>query len=85
MQRDMKKPVFPGLYFASAAGSALAGESAYDAAIRELKEETGIVALELEQIHKSANKDNNTIYYGYLCKTNCDKDFIILQKGETIS
>jgi len=51
MQRDINKPVFPGLYFASAAGSALAGESSYDAAIRELKEETGIDALKLEQIY----------------------------------
>lgn len=27
----------------------------------------------------------DTIYYGYLCKTNCNKDSITLQEGETIS
>ena len=83
MQRDLKKPKFPGLYEASASGSVLAGESPYDAAIRELKEETGIEALKLEQIYKYVSKD--TIYYGYLCKTNYDKDSVILQENETIS
>jgi 8-oxo-dGTP pyrophosphatase MutT (NUDIX family) len=61
----------------------LAGESPYDAAIRELKEETGIETTELEHIYKAMSR--NTIYYGYLCKTNCDKDSIKLQQGETIS
>lgn len=83
MQRDIKKPNYPGLYEASAGGSALAGESPYAAAIRELKEETGIEATELDQIYKFISRD--TIYYGYLCKTNCDKDSIKFQQGETIS
>jgi 8-oxo-dGTP pyrophosphatase MutT (NUDIX family) len=83
MQRDLEKLNFPGLYVASAGGSALIGEGPYDAAIRELKEETGVEAQELEQIYKCKSKD--TIYYGYLCKTNCDKNSIKLEKGETIS
>lgn len=83
MQRDLKKPNFPGLYEASAGGSALLGERPYDTAIRELKEETGVEATKLEQIYKCVSKD--TIYYGYLCRTNCDKDSITLQEGETIS
>ena len=83
MKRDLKKLNFPGLYEASAGGSALIGEGPYDTAIRELKEETGIEAQKLEQIYKYISKD--TIYYGYLCKTNCDKNSITLQEGETIS
>lgn len=83
MQRDLTKPNFPGLYEASAGGSAVAGERPYDAAIRELREETGIEATKLEQIYRCISKD--TIYYGYLCKTNCNKDSIKLQQGETIS
>jgi 8-oxo-dGTP pyrophosphatase MutT (NUDIX family) len=83
MQRDLKKTNFPGLYVASAGGSAVVGERPYDTAIRELREETGIEALELEEIYKCKSKD--TIYYGYLCKTNCDKASITLQEGETIS
>lgn len=83
MQRDWKKPNFPGLYEATAGGSALKGEEPYDAAVRELKEETGIDAEELMQIYKYTSKD--TIYYGYICETACDKESITLQMGETIS
>lgn len=83
MQRDWKKPNFPGLYEATAGGSALKGEEAYDAAVRELKEETGIEANELMQIYKCTSKD--TIYYGYICETDCDKESIAFQEGETIS
>jgi 8-oxo-dGTP diphosphatase len=83
MQRDWEKTNFPGLYEASAGGSALKGEGPYEAAIRELKEETGIDADKLKQIYKCIGK--NTIYYGYLCETDCNKEDITLQEGETIS
>ena len=83
MQRDWEKPKFPGLYVASAGGSALKGEEPYDAAVRELKEETGVEAEKLKKIYKYISRD--TIYYGYLCETDCDKESIILQEGETIS
>lgn len=59
------------------------GERPYDTAIRELREETGIEASKLEQIYRCMSK--GTIYYGYICKTNCNKDSIMLQEGETIS
>lgn len=83
MQRDFEKLNFPGLYEATAGGSALKGEKPYDAAVRELKEETGIDAKELNKIYMCISKD--TIYYGYICETDCDKESIILQEGETIS
>lgn len=83
MQRDWKKPNSPGLYVAGAGGSAIKGEEPYYVAVRELKEETGIEAKKLEQIYKCMSKD--TIYYGYLCETDCDKESIKLQDGETIS
>lgn len=79
MQRDHNKPNYPGLYEASASGSALKGESALCAAIRELKEETGITANKLEQIYYYIGMD--TIYIGYLCNTDCDKHSITLQDG----
>ena len=83
MQRDYKKTNYPGLYEASAGGSALKGENPYEAAERELKEETGIEASELIQIYRCKSKD--TIYIGYLCEIDCDKNSIILQEEETIS
>lgn len=83
MQRDYQKPNLPGMFEVSAGGSALVGENAYEAAVRELKEETGIITTKLEPIYTYQN--NNTIYCGYLCITGCKKDSICLQKGETIS
>lgn len=83
MQRDFRKQSFPGLYEASAGGSALKGENAYESAVRELREETGIVAAELEPIYCVTGKE--TIYHGFLCETSCDKNSITLQEGETIS
>ena len=83
MQRDWKKENYPGLYEASASGSALKGEVPIDAALRELKEETGIESNELKFIYRYVSK--NTIYYEYLCEVDCDKEDIILQEGETIS
>ena len=83
MQRDYNKTNYPGLYEASAGGSALKGETALEAAERELKEETGIEANELIQIYRYISKD--TIYMGYLCESDCDKNSITLQDEETIS
>lgn len=83
MQREWKKPNFPGLYEASAGGCVLKGEKPYDAAVRELKEETGIEAEQLKQIYRCRGK--HTIYYGYLCEIDCNKESIKLQEGETIS
>ena len=51
MQRSEDKAMFPGLFVAGAGGSALKEEGPYEAAVRELKEETGIEARELEQIY----------------------------------
>lgn len=83
MQRDYGKPNYPGLFEASAGGSALKGENGYEAALRELSEETGIVNADLRLIYKDISSD--TIYEGFLCVTNCNKDSIKLQVGETIS
>ena len=83
MQRDYRKTNYPGMYEASAGGSALKGETALEAAYRELKEETGIRANELRQIYQCKSKD--TIYIGYLCESDCEKNLITLQEEETIS
>jgi 8-oxo-dGTP pyrophosphatase MutT (NUDIX family) len=83
MQRDFNKESYPGMFEATAGGSALKGESPITAALRELREETGIHAGDLVQINKT-NSDN-TIFYSFLCMTDCNKSAIILQTGETVS
>lgn len=82
MQRDKNKENYPGCWESGAGGSVLKGESFELGARRELLEETGILAGELEPIYKSFTK--KSIYRGYFCRTNIKKDEIKLQEGETI-
>lgn len=83
MQRDYGKATFPGYFEATAGGSALKGESAYDCAVRELREETGIVPITLEEV--SVYISDSTIYHCFVALTDCDKGCIRLQEGETVS
>ena len=83
MQRDFCKSHYGGYFEATAGGSALKGEDMHACAKRELFEETGIVSDSFELIGTHSTRD--TIYYSFLCITDCDKTQITLQKGETIS
>ena len=83
MQRDFSKPNYGGYFEATAGGSALNGEDAYFCAKRELREETGIDAGTLTNIGRFVSHD--TIYETFLCVTDCDKNSITLQEGETVS
>lgn len=83
MQRDFSKEGYPGMFEATAGGSALKGESPVIGAVRELKEETGIATDELIPIYHIMS--HNTIYYGFLCVTDCDKSSVVLQEGETVA
>ena len=83
MQRDPRKPNYGGYFEATAGGSALKGEDAYCCARRELREETGIDAGTLTNIGRFVSHD--TIYENFLCVTDCDKNSVKLQEGETVS
>ena len=83
MQRDPRKPNYGGYYEATAGGSALKGESKLPCAVRELREETGIVSNDLQEVGRYTSHD--TIYFNYLCITDWDKSAVTLQEGETIS
>ncbi len=82
MQRDWNKPFYPGFYESGASGSVLKGENFLEGALRELKEETGIVSSNLEPIYEVITK--HTIYKGFFCLTDIPKESVTLQEGETI-
>lgn len=83
MRRDPRKR-HGGMWEASAGGAAQRGETALEAAFRELKEETGIAAEALTEIGRVASPERHAIYVAFLCETNCDKSGITLQEGETV-
>lgn len=84
MQRDPRKH-YGGLWEATAGGSALAGETPLACAIRELREETGIVSADLTQAGTVVSEETRAIYVEYLCVTDWDKNAVTLQEGETVA
>lgn len=83
MQRDFRKP-YGGMWEVTAGGSALKGENPLMGAIRELKEETGLVAKDIKEIGRIVHDVHHSLYVEYLCVTDCEKNSIILQEGETV-
>ncbi len=82
MQRDPRK--HHGLMWeATAGGSAICGETPIECAERELREETGIISEELEEVGRALG--SCAVYVEFLCITDCAKDSITLQEGETVA
>ena len=84
MQRDFRKEGYPGKFEAGASGAILQGETPYQGALRELLEETGIAADALTFLFATSDL-KQTLYFSYLCLTDCDKLSVTLQEGETVS
>lgn len=87
MRRDLNKVGWPGAWEIGAGGSVLKGETAYDGALRELYEETGVKAETLKLLEIVSEVHENGVgvhYYIYLCDTDMDKSAVRLQAGETI-
>ena len=82
MKRDSGKPAFGGYYEATAGGAAQKGETPLEAAKRELREETGISTDHLDPI--ASMPYMRMLNYQYLCITDCKKDSVTLQEGETV-
>ena len=60
------------------------GESPLECAIRELREETGIVCSDLKELKRVVHDGHHSLFVEYLCVTKCDKNSIVLQEGETV-
>lgn len=82
MQRDPVKS-YGGMWEITAGGSALMGETPEECACRELMEETGVTAGELKKLCTFFNDATHSVYVAFLCETDCPKDSIVLQEGET--
>ncbi len=83
MQRDLNKDGWPGMWETGASGSILKGETPLQGAIRELREECGLSGEDMELVFVCHN--DVTFYWNYLCITDCPKDSVTLQEGETIA
>ena len=84
MQRDFNKKICPGMYEISAGGSVLKGETSLEGAIRELAEETGICEERLILDYIEISEEERTIYNMFYVITDCNKNSIKLQQGETV-
>jgi len=83
MRRSREKKIYPGCWEATAGGSVLAGEEVMEGARRELREETGIEKGEFIPLGQEVSELTATIYHSFLVMTDCPKDSIALQTGET--
>ena len=83
MKRALSKKIYPGAWEATAGGSVLAGEEVLAGARRELREETGIEHAEFIPMGRLVSDLTGSIYHSYLAVTDCTKDSVKLQQGET--
>lgn len=82
MKRAPTKEHYPNIWEIGAGGSVLRGETAGEAAHRELAEETGITSGAWTYLNRYVEGD--TLYEGFLCVTGQDKTSVRLQEGETV-
>jgi len=82
VKRHPNKRTHPNLYEASASGGVHAGETAQQAARRELAEETGICCDHVQPLYEDA--DAERLYRGFLTVVDCDKSSVRLQAEEAV-
>lgn len=82
--RAPEKPNFPNVWEITA-GGALAGESGIEAAMRELKEETGLQAKKEDLQLLRVIREPSAFVECYLYRTALPASAVILQEGETVA
>lgn len=81
--RDPQKENYPNKWEATG-GSALSGETSTQAAIRELSEETGIIAEENELSFLGTCKEGSALVDVYLLRSDIQLSELTMQEGETV-
>ena len=81
--RDPAKESFPNTW-ENTGGSALAGETSRGASVRELLEETGIIAAEEELVLLGSQVARDSLYDHYLLHRDITLDELRMQPGETV-
>ena len=82
--RDPCKEMYPDKW-ENTGGSALAGETSRQAAVRELAEETGIVAAEEELTFLGTFREEEEFHDTYILRRDVPIDQLTMQKGETVA
>lgn len=82
-RRDPQKDSYPG-YWENTGGSLLAGEDSLTGAVRELKEETGIIAEKDELTFLGSVRGTTIIMDIFGLKKDVPLSDIIFQEGETV-
>ena len=80
--RSKQKKEYAG-YWENTAGAARSGESASQAAMRELREETGITVQQTELHYLGTRKEDSCFVDSFLVKKDIELQEIVLQPGET--
>lgn len=83
MHRSPKKRQYPNYYELGAGGSVLAEEDSYNAALRELQEETGLVPTSIQLVNQETLLEEQCHFDYYEAIVDGDKTDITYQIGET--
>ncbi|WP_461204902.1 NUDIX hydrolase [Clostridium sp. DL1XJH146] len=81
--RDPKKDVYPN-FWENTAGSVLAGETSVEGALRELREETGILANEEEILFLGTKKEKTAFIDSYIVRKDYEISELKMQEDETV-
>lgn len=83
MRRSASKSLYPRYWELGAGGSVLAGETSQEAALRELREETGLLADKVSLLEQFSSPEDQCHFDFYLAQVSGAKEDIRYQAGET--